>query len=183
MDDWKVIQDLDQGYKLLNEVDLRLGSTGVEKIAVDAAVAMEQASAEAFASKRDPRTGAAWEPPSESTLRDRQRHPGVGPPPLVLTGQLRGDVVSGYKLVPGGAVAFVNVQAEAIRKAMINLYGVIAKRSRTWVISKTGKTSSPRRRLRPSQAWPPARRFVGLSDSKVAEILDKARATMTEGLP
>lgn len=176
MGDWRVIQDLAAGEALVAEVRARLTSTGAEKIAADAAQAMKQASEESFWWHRDPRTGSAWALAAESTLRDRRAGT-----LLHRTGQLEADVVAGYKVTPGGATAFVNVQAESIRKAMINLYGVSAKKSRTWTISKTGRTSSPRARLH-QQFVIPSRRFIGLSDTKVATIMADAETIITGGL-
>lgn len=180
MGEWKVIRDLDQGYQLLSEVDTRLGSTGVEKIAAKASVAMKEASVGAFSGQADPRTGTYWAPLSEATLRDKR-----GPKrPLHRTGELEGDVVSGYKLTPGGARAFVNIEARSVRKGLINLYGVEAKTRRTYTRDLGhGRTRQESTKRKHPRFVIPARRFVGLSDAKVGELVDYADATMTEGLP
>jgi phage gpG-like protein len=176
MSKWRVIQNLTQGEAMIAEVRTRLTSTGAEKIAAEAAVAMEEASKASFGSKTDPRTGQAWVPAAESTKADKRAGT-----LLHRTGELEGDIVSGYTVTPGGARAFINVQFGSVRKAMINLYGVTAKHERSWVRSRTGKTEHTRRK-NPAQAWPPARRFVGLPGSKIAEIINHAEQIITGGL-
>jgi phage gpG-like protein len=179
MGDWRVIQDLAAGEAMVAEVRTRLTSTGAEKIAAEASAAMLEEARSAFQTKRDPRTGAAWAPPAESSLRDK-RYRSL----LVRTGQLEGDLAAGYKVNPGGATAFINVQATSIRKAMINLYGVEAKARRTYIRNLPGgRTRKESRQRKNVNEAIPARRFVGLSDARVSTIITDAEKIITEGLP
>ena len=178
MGGWKVIQDLSAGETMVAEVRTRLTSTGAEKIAAEAAAAMLEAARGAFSAKSDPRTGAPWAPASEATLRDK-RHRSL----LVRSGQLEREIVSGYKVNPGGATAFINAQADVVRKAMINLYGVEAKARRTYVRNLPGgRTRKESRSRKNANEAIPARRFVGLSDARVATIITDAEKIITEGL-
>jgi phage gpG-like protein len=166
MSDWKVIQDLSAGQAMLAEVRERLTASGAEKIAAEAAVAMGEASRSAFAFKSDPRTGQKWAAPSEATLRD-PRYRSL----LVRTGELEGNIVSGYKVTPGGATAFVNAQASIVRLASIQLYGVSARAKRA---NKSYRDLS--------NAAMPSRRFVGLSTYQVNTIMADAEQIITGNL-
>lgn len=179
MGDWRVIQDLAAGEALVAEVRTRLTSTGAEKIAAEASAAMLEEARGAFQAKRDPRAGTPWAPPAESSLRDK-RYRSL----LVRSGQLEGGIVAGYKVNPGGATAFINAQADVIRKASINLYGVEAKTRRTYIRNLPGGRTRKESRARKNvNEAIPARRFVGLPDARVATIIKDAEAIITGGLP
>jgi hypothetical protein len=96
----------------------------------------------------------------------------------VRTGELEQALVSGYGLTPSGATAFLNVQSSQIGLALIHLYGVQAKRRRTYMrATKRGFRKESRRRLRPAAVLP-ARGFAGIPPGHLADLTAYAEEVM-----
>ena len=175
--DWKVNLDQAEAQAALDALEQNVSSTGVEKVAAKLAAELLEGGHAAFGTKADPIHGTAWVPAAAATVRDK----GVRSL-LVRSGTLEGALVSGYGLTPGGATAFLNVQASQLGLALIQLHGVQAKKRRTYMRStKRGFRKESRSRLRPG-ATLPARGFVGISPAQLAEATAYAEQVMTEGL-
>lgn len=167
MPDWKVSADLVAANAMLDNLERALTAGPVEKVAAKAAATMAQESAEAFAGAHDPRTGATWAAPADATRNRRGWRGLLGGP----GGSIAAAVRTGYALTPGGARAFINVENEQVKVAMIQFFG------------GRGKSKSAKSRARKSKAlgrmtgWSlPARRAFGISPRGVSEIMDYARA-------
>ncbi len=167
MPEWKVTADLTSANAMLDNLEHAMTSTVVEKVAAKAASVMSQESEGAFAGTRDPRTGAQWAAPVDATRNRRGWRGLLGG----AGGSISGAVRTGYALTPGGARAFINVEDNEMKVAMIQFYG------------GRGHSKSAHFRKRKSKAmgrltgWAlPGRRFVGISPRGVSEIMDYARA-------
>jgi phage gpG-like protein len=162
---WQVVYDPSEANAMLQQLEQNLATTGVEKVAAKAADELLTEAHGSFGTKADPMRDTAWAPPAAATVRDKGFKS-----LLVRSGQLEGALVSGYQLTPAGATAFLNVQASQIGLALIHLYGVQAKKRRTYMRSTPrGFKKESRPRLRPAQAMP-ARGFVGIPPEKIAEL-------------
>lgn len=145
---WHMLADTSQVEAWLAEAEARAKGDGVEKVAASIASSLSEATAGAFASKRDPRTRRPWESAAESTTRSR------GYKSLLRrSGELESAVQTGYQLVPVGATVKVEIVGDndIVRRGMVHMYGVRAR----------AKRSNRRTRRNPNMVMP-ARRFVGM---------------------
>lgn len=122
------IQVKDEEAKaLLERVRRGLSSRGMTRVLAQIGADLLNFSRIAFQSKRDPVTGAAWEPPAPRTLKDR------GFRDLLLrTGQLVSSITGEVQVGEGGGNAALVIQGpgEIVRRGMVHLFGARKQRKK-----------------------------------------------------
>lgn len=164
---WQMLADLSDAESFLAAAEARCQGQGVEIVAASITKVLTETTADAFESKRDPRSHRAWAPAADRTVRARGFKQ-----LLERSGDLRSAVQAGYELVPAGAVVQVEItgSTDIVRRGMVHMYGVKARTKR----------SNRRTRLRPGAVLP-ARRFIGMWRDDVKAAVELAERELMPG--